>query len=174
MVDTCVLVAVETFQVLLADVDHLEQEDIVRLRSASFFEVGRPQRVEVEGRTTRQVGIPIPGSTRSSLLSRLNLPPYFRQLTKPCFTNLPLKIENSFSKSLLSRTDSSFHRPGGTSPYQHENIKKFVIQIKGCHRRRPLLSQGHRVHYFPSVYQAPKSPYQASFTTFKAILLDHG
>ena len=28
MVDTCVLVAVETFKVFLADVDHLEQENM--------------------------------------------------------------------------------------------------------------------------------------------------
>ena len=64
MVDTCVLVAVETFQVFLTDVDHLEQGNIARLRSANFFEVGRPQRVEVE-RRTRQVAIPISGLTRS-------------------------------------------------------------------------------------------------------------
>ena len=68
MVDTCVLVAVETFEVFLAYVDHLEQMNTVRLRSANLFEVGRPQRVAVERWTTRQVGIPIPGSTRSILI----------------------------------------------------------------------------------------------------------
>ena len=55
----------ETFQILLANVNHLEQENNVCLRPVS--EVGRPQRVEV-GRWTRQVAIQIPGFTRSLLV----------------------------------------------------------------------------------------------------------
>ena len=70
MVDTCVLVAVETFKVFLTDVNHVEQGNIARLRSANFREVGRPQRVEME-RRTRQVAIPIPGFTRSLPFTQL-------------------------------------------------------------------------------------------------------